>query len=852
MDTALLTQLCSVLGLDLTQLDLGLSFIQNGGDSLKAVALATALKDYGCEASREAILTSRSLRDLFHMVQLQNANKVAQQLQWPRDTDLSILSSSATSTISQTSLSGVPLSGLANYIPDTYGNSSLGFTPPFPTEHELLKAYAPAGQPKTYGGDRSPFSSDSGFVSSATDDDSITEFQLLLIHGSLKFPGLNFIVHHETYYGDQIPLVKEAWKVVIAMEAIFRSSAMVELSGEKWKTFDWRVASVEAGDFGGGINFFFEEIPHKPEPGFRDRCTIAWTVHHSLIDGYSASLLFEKVRKVVNGIKVEPGPPFSQIVKDLKLHQITHREAGDIFWQRKLQENSSARSNLLFPQSNLRQDSMTSGEFTLDFSDIQQSMIAKARSINVTLPAFINAAWALVLASFADSDSVAFGAVMSGRTIPLPGVLTTIGPLVNTLPLFVNIQRNSSMEEYIRSVFLGLLELEAFQWTTPLNGFSRNYQSALAMQFGPVSSVEYEIAPLETHWSQPNTEIPITIAVHPDGKIQLKYHHNQFSEKNIQLIGQTLREAFHCLLHSSTTVGMALQSLLSCPSQALLMRYGNCISGLTTKNSVQVDLVTLFEKAALSFPAEIAVEQGNHSLTYQEFDHAASKVALELTHVINPGDVICVHSDRSINWLVGIYAILKAGAVYCSLDTALAPELRNSMYVFSGAKVFLTPSVAESTFMPMASKLHVSVEGILQGTDTHMINGETLGHRLEPLPWTTAYLIFTSGSTGVPKVVSCTHGGLVAFQSNLEVRLFAQPGTKISQIMSAAFDGSIHEIFSALSYGATLVLPSSLEPFDHLALVDSAILTPSIARVLDPKDYNRLKYVRELAHNCPR
>jgi non-ribosomal peptide synthetase component F len=103
---------------------------------------------------------------------------------------------------------------------------------------------------------------------------------------------------------------------------------------------------------------------------------------------------------------------------------------------------------------------------------------------------------------------------------------------------------------------------------------------------------------------------------------------------------------------------------------------------------------------------------------------------------------------------------------------------------------------------------------------------------------------FTSGSTGTPKGVLCTHAGLVAFQSSLDVRLFAAPGRRIAHVMSVAFDGSIHELFSALTHGATLVLPSGSDPFGHLRSVDAAILTPSLARVLDPDEFERLKWVR--------
>ncbi|KAM3418423.1 hypothetical protein BST61_g4412 [Cercospora zeina] len=61
--------------------------------------------------------------------------------------------------------------------------------------------------------------------------------------------------------------------------------------------------------------------------------------------------------------------------------------------------------------------------------------------------------------------------------------------------------------------------------------------------------------------------------------------------------------------------------------------------------------------------------------------------------------------------------------------------------------------------------------------------------------------------------------------------------------MSVAFDGSIHEIFSTFSYGATLVMPCGTDPFGHLHDVDTTIMTPSIARLLDPDEFERLKWV---------
>lgn len=65
--------------------------------------------------------------------------------------------------------------------------------------------------------------------------------------------------------------------------------------------------------------------------------------------------------------------------------------------------------------------------------------------------------------------------------------------------------------------------------------------------------------------------------------------------------------------------------------------------------------------------------------------------------------------------------------------------------------------------------------------------------------------------------------------------------------MSPAFDGSIHEIFSTLSYGATLVLEHGTNPLDHLKSATTAILTPSLAAMLHPSDYPDLETVSRLS-----
>ena len=345
--------------------------------------------------------------------------------------------------------------------------------------------------------------------------------------------------------------------------------------------------------------------------------------------------------------------------------------------------------------------------------------------------------------------------MLSGRDLPLAGVKEIIRPLINTHPLSVKIGPVLSASAFILSMMETLAELAEFQWTTLENGFFDDFDSALAVQLGQLEPPNDAIRPIGKTHTQQAIDVALSIMVEPDGRVPSIYHHQRHSKASMERLGACYYQALQMFLRENNNVHDILQGLVPLSSRDMLLKFGNCRSDRTTRASITQDLVKLFEQSAEKVPESVAVQEADQSLTYAGLDHAASLHAEHFSKVLSPGDIVAVHSDRSINRIV-------------------------------------------------------------------------------------AYLCFTSGSTGIPKVVICTHEGLVAFQSQFKVRLYAQPGIKVSQIMSPAFDGSIHEIFSALSYGATLVLPQKDNLFGHWASVESAILAPSIARVLHPELYARL------------
>ncbi|KAL5356675.1 hypothetical protein BJX96DRAFT_187398 [Aspergillus floccosus] len=622
---------------------------------------------------------------------------------------------------------------------------------------------------------------------------SIPEMQLSLIQSTLAHPGNNILAYHYMCSLADLPATRVAWQQVLEAEPIFQAEFRIEHDGGylvdtgvtpyRWK--ETRVPNWEALHAERGKRPSFDNVASEFQvitvAGDDSVACILWHVHHAFIDGFSMQLVMGKISRAVAGHPVEAGPSFAAIAWERDQMIKEHEADARRYWESQREVLEAAASEVRMPRCHVatRSTEFWNKVATFVIDVAQSDLLDYAACHHVTVPSVYYAAWALVLSIICDSNLVLLGVVMSGRSLPVPGILDVIGSLINTLPMGVEVPLGMDTVGLINRVFRQLLQLSSFDWSPPEHGYRRQFSSVLAMQFDVGGHTVTKNEPL----SRMNSEIPISITVEDNQAIHLQFT-PEYQEAHIQLIG------------------------------------------------------TLFTAAAQN-PQSCAAHQGTHSMSYQELDRWSDCVAVHLSMYIGKGDVVCVHASPCMHWLVAIYGILKAGGVYCPLNSKLDPELRNTMFRSSGAAVYLTPSAGETKYRPRASRYVWAVEDLLQRQDGNV--QDEFEHI--PCPEGNAYLCFTSGSTGKPKGVLCTHRGLVAFQRDLEVRLHAQPGQRIAQTMSVSFDGSIHEIFSALSYGATLVLPNPEDPFSHLYDVDSCIFTPSLAATLDPSDYQNLRYV---------
>ncbi|KAK6952758.1 hypothetical protein Daesc_005052 [Daldinia eschscholtzii] len=718
---------------------------------------------------------------------------------------------------------------------------------------------------------------------SKIDPNEWTEPQLLLLRETSQNQKLNILTLHESYTGDwDAQVVCDAFADTILSESIFKDllrdldvlpqqfllRQIVQVQSEDDLQREIRTAVNATGPI-----TKLTVIQFSPPVELKDTpktTAVIWRIHHAFMDGYSARILHDKITRILRGgeFGVAAGPSFRETVRSLRALREEKSESTRRFWETKREKFPAAIGELrLSPQRAVKTAGVPPQKsVTIEFPS--EKLAAAVTRTGYTSTVFFAAAWALTLGKFVDADQVCFGVVFSGRDLPIPGAFDVVGPLINILPLFVQVPAKgdgTSVETFLRRIHADILDLNNVQHSDSTEGFDRKFHSIMATQFDCDEGESTSPIPIDRNRPDMRSGIPLNIVIEEECRLQMLYSTAHFADEDMDNLRSVFQNSVNCLLQEDKEkqlVSSINDTLLPYQMEQTIKEWSNCASPETLDESKGDDLVTLLENVVAKQPNELAIIHGEVQVSYDKLDRAAGVVAQKLSW-IEPNEAVCVYADRSVNWLVAIFGVLKAGGVYAPLDPSAPVSVRRANFIRSGARAVLVPSRASSQRVISSQQeqedaapfqcLVLSVDDLLVA-DGAQARDSYYPRRRIARPDDLAYICFTSGSTGQPKAVQCTHKGLVAFQKDQVVRLGASKGVVIAQIMSPVFDGSIHEIFSALTHGATLRLASpdhQGDPFSHLRDSDAAILTPSIAKALDPNQYPRLKNVYLVGEAVP-
>ena len=235
----------------------------------------------------------------------------------------------------------------------------------------------------------------------------------------------------------------------------------------------------------------------------------------------------------------------------------------------------------------------------------------------------------------------------------------------------------------------------------------------------------------------------------------------------------------------------------------------------------------MFEEQACRCPDAVAVSCKGQTLTYRELSSRANKLArFLLTEGARPDSRIAICVERSLEMVVGLLGILKAGAAYVPLDPSYPAERLRHILDDCKPVALLTQEHLRTT-LSLAG-----IRPIMLDADWSAIQGvEDCGDGECPIELTSenlAYVIYTSGSTGTPKGVMVEHRNVMQFLVAVDhCHHFGRDNTW-ALFHSFAFDVSVVELWGALLSGARLIIVSyatSRFPIDLCALLRHEAVT---------------------------
>ncbi|SFJ86785.1 non-ribosomal peptide synthetase, partial [Thermoflavimicrobium dichotomicum] len=269
-----------------------------------------------------------------------------------------------------------------------------------------------------------------------------------------------------------------------------------------------------------------------------------------------------------------------------------------------------------------------------------------------------------------------------------------------------------------------------------------------------------------------------------------------------------------------------------------------------SNESVDQTIHTLFEEKVKRTPDQIAVTFETTSLTYQQLNARANQLARVLRDAgVERETIVGIMANRSLDTIVAILAVLKAGGAYLPIDPEYPDARIQYMLEDSGTSVLLVHKREEvpAYYVGTWLEIHQADYEYKDKSNLPCIN------EVSDL----AYVIYTSGSTGKPKGVMIEHRGVSQFLVMAKTYGIDQ-SSRVLQFASLSFDASVQEIFHTLLSGATLVLcrketllsESGLKRVLREQAITTVTLPPSLLRTIEYTDLPALTTLVTAGEPC--
>ncbi|KAK1675309.1 amino acid adenylation domain-containing protein [Colletotrichum godetiae] len=579
---------------------------------------------------------------------------------------------------------------------------------------------------------------------------------------------------------------------------------------------------------------------------------VLFQMHHALYDGWSADMLIKDFSTIADGGVPETRPQFRDVSRFYAEPATKGRmdEARE-FWADHLL--GWQRHNL--PRLMGRPADVVETRTAVKTMNISQSVLMETGSRLQCHPqVFFQAATLWLWAGLQGQTDLVIGSVSSGRTVPVTNIERIMGPCIMTTPLRVNLAGTATIADLVRHIqatnrgalqhgILPLADIKRIAGVNPgdalfdvLFVYQESLYSQQAKQ-GHVREMSHQDF-LETNLLveiEPSAESPVC---------RLTYHTTAFTAEHAEILMKQLESVVsHLILEPKSPVETIGKSL----SQGLTSIFNVQPATLSTIP----DLAAMFELSASATPGATAIrfakslDDGDvDTMTYSSLNSSANKIARHLHNLgAREGGIVGIIMEKSISLYAAILGILKAGCAYLPLLPTTPKDRIRLILTQAEVSICIANAAVSSSLGDLSSCQFVDALSI----DTLNTMEDNLGLSVDPSR--PAYVIYTSGTTGTPKGVVVTQKNTV---SNLDVlsRIYPHSNTsRFLQACSQAFDVSVFEIFFTWKVGACLCSGTNDTLFEDLERAIQFLgcthlsMTPTVASLVNPRNVPAVNFL---------
>lgn len=519
------------------------------------------------------------------------------------------------------------------------------------------------------------------------------------------------------------------------------------------------------------------------------------TFHHIIIDGWSMPIVISELFDYYKALKKnEPIPSKDNRFSDYtKYISNMNQKVGLLYWQKYLE---GYNTEIFYPS---QKRSYLKGVYrlekvALDFTEEETNEIKKIASLSgSTVPTFVNVVWGIILAVYSQSNDIVFGRVVSGRNVDVRGIENKIGIMVNTIPLRVKYDNDERVQDIIKRVqsdifyqykyeYLSLFDIqEKSEMKNSLISNIITFENyPLDNLNGLLSDVDFEVQEIQGY-EHTSYDINITASLDECLHILISYNREKHHIKSIQRMCKHIYNIVKQIIYNPEI--KVSDIVVSTKEELNLIKSFND-NDITYNN---VDFIYQYlEKNAELYPDNIALYYDEQKISYREMNNRTNQLAHFLREKgVKPNNIIVVSMRRSVNMMIAIFGIMKAGAAYLPIAFD-APSERKKLIIEQSSIKFIFDDV----FFDNLDLTEYSTDNLVCVNSSDDL----------------AYIIYTSGSTGVPKGTMNHHKGFLNRVEWMRNEYNIQSDDILIQKTINTFDVSMWELFLWSFTGASLVL----------------------------------------------